>query len=231
MHQQHRGAARAVVFPADESRRQFALALLRYAGIGQMGIIRCRAVTQHIKQGCCQCSFIGVGQGCVQRSGAAADFRPRRIEQMVAQAVYTRRHSGRGCTPVGTKHQRFQIAGQQAETAVLVMRGNNFPDEVLRCAIPGQKSADQIAARTGRCRSRLAVTIIGDRSETPRARDTHPRAAFFEIAPAINLRVVAPERGGGGRAMVMLVAIGGYDQRIAFMHPESQQDQAHGIIP
>jgi hypothetical protein len=90
----------------------------------------------------------------------------------------------------------------------------------------GQEVCDQRAARPKRTRS-LRIANVRDRGEAAALVDGEPSPACREIAAAQHLRRVRPPCGGQRRPRVLLVAIGGDEQRMARGRADPNDDQAH----
>ena len=91
-------------------------------------------------------------------------------------------------------------------------------------------TADQFAARTRRCRPRRSLTIVGDCCETTVAVQSHPGAAFFEVAASVDIRLIIPERRWFSRAVVVFVPVCGNDQWKMTVRPEAEKNQTHAFI-
>ena len=138
---------------AETTRSQSA----RQAGRRQVVVQRRLAIGQHREQVLGR--DVGTGQQLFEALARARQLRPRRVEQVIAQAVDAgREHGGRVRPAVRKVVQRPRAADQQVEAGVARRRAAQIVEEFLRRGRARQESRDELAARRrasiGACRSR-----------------------------------------------------------------------------
>src|SRR5690349_13911203 len=111
--------------------------------------------------------------------------------------------------------QMLHIPDQKIETGVLGQTMSKRISIGSRCGRLTQKARYQVSASFCARSDSGSVAIIRNSGPTSVPGNTHPRTAFFQVAPGKNLLSVYPVIGRRGRPPEKFVAIGGNHKVIA----------------
>lgn len=132
---------------------------------------------------------------------------------------------------VAGEAQRFALPEQQIEAGVALGPGRELPQIVGDADFGGQEVGDELAPRWCIGVRRHHATDIGHGRQPPGGGvDRQPTTAAAEVASAEDIRSLWPGRGGGCRAGVELVAVGGHHQRHVGAGLPGDGDKAHGRL-